>query len=147
MSYAVQTLSFHPPLHSTSKSLQKYTFFFIHNRLGIFFFAPEMKNRKLLTISEIENGELKIEFSILHFQFSIFNFQFSIKKKGASSTPLNNTIFYIYYLMLILSITIFLSLAACRPYTVSRTASVLKLWLTWPSGTLWMVRPDFCPLI
>ena len=38
MSYAVRTLPFHPPLHSTSKSLQKYTFFFIHNRLVIFFF-------------------------------------------------------------------------------------------------------------
>ena len=25
-------------MHSTSKSLQKYTFFFIHNRLVIFFF-------------------------------------------------------------------------------------------------------------
>ena len=51
------------------------------------------------------------------------------------------------YLIDIRSMTILLSLAACRPYTVSRTAVVEKLWLTWPSGTRWMVRPGLLPLI
>ena len=36
-SYAILNPASHSPLHSTSKSLQKYTFFLIHNTVVIFF--------------------------------------------------------------------------------------------------------------
>jgi len=56
-------------MHSTSKSLQKYIFFVIHNRLGIFF---------LDFLRKTCNGLINNLLAILHTKFIIHNAQFII---------------------------------------------------------------------
>ena len=69
ISYAIQNPLSHSPMHSTSKSLQKYIFFVIHNRLGIFF---------LDFLRKTCNGLINNLLAILHTKFIIHNAQFII---------------------------------------------------------------------